>query len=277
MLLNVPLAPRFRMTDAPLVQALAQVTFPLVARLESVSGIAPLQEALADDFPYMNRNVIQQVSMLVGPAGPAAGPATEQTVVYEFTDDDGWTLSVTVASATLAVGAEYQGVEHFASRLAKVIDALRNGAGVRRCDRIGVRYLDVVEVGHDSSDWGDWFRPELIGVASPSISAGTVTAALTEVRLQQAADSATSDWPLQGIIRYGLIPPDAVMAGVPPRPVKDRSFVLDMDTFILAPQPFDSDKLVESFRSLHAEIESLFYWTLTERGKARFGLELEGV
>ncbi len=102
-MLTVPPAPRYRMSAAPLVEAVAQVNFPIVARLRSVDGIAPLQDALFDLFPYMNQQVVQQVSLMIGPAGPAA-PDAQSSTVYVFTDDDGWTLSVTVSSASLMVG-----------------------------------------------------------------------------------------------------------------------------------------------------------------------------
>jgi hypothetical protein len=47
-MLSVPPAPRFRMASAPLVEAVAQVNFPIVARLQSLEGIAPLRDALFD-------------------------------------------------------------------------------------------------------------------------------------------------------------------------------------------------------------------------------------
>lgn len=136
-MLSVPDPPRFRMHSAPLVQALVQVNFPVVSRVETLAGVAPLQDALTDLFPYMNRNRVQQVSLLVGPAGPAT-PEAAESWVNEFTDDEGWTLSVTSTSAALSVGSDYAGVQDFERRFTAVCEALRDALSVRRCDRIGV-------------------------------------------------------------------------------------------------------------------------------------------
>lgn len=274
-MLTVPPAPRYRMSAAPLVEAVAQVNFPIVARLRSVDGIAPLQDALFDLFPYMNQQVVQQVSLMIGPAGPAA-PDAQSSTVYVFTDDDGWTLSVTVSSASLMVGPEYAGVHDFAGRFRSVCTALREAGQVRRCDRLGVRYLDLVELDDDSGEWARWFRPEIVGLAAPAISANNVISSLTETRLQHEPEGALAglEGQVQGIIRHGVIPPGSIMKGVPPRPVDERAFLFDMDTFVTTAQPFDVQQLNEQYYALHAEIEKVFHWVVTEEGRTRFGYEL---
>src|SRR3954469_3292509 len=119
-MLTVPAAPQYRMTAAPLVQAVAQINFPIVARLQTLEGVAPLQDALFDLFPYMTQQVVQEMSLMIGPAGPAA-PESAHTTIHQFSDDDGWTLSVTVSSATLAVqGSQYAGVHDFAGRFQRI-------------------------------------------------------------------------------------------------------------------------------------------------------------
>lgn len=116
------------------MQAVAQVNFPIVARLQSLDGIAPLQDALFDLFPYMTQQVVHEVSLMIGPAGPAA-PESAQSTIHQFTDDDGWALSVTVSSASLSVGPHYAGMADFAGRFRKVCEALRGAGRVRRCDK----------------------------------------------------------------------------------------------------------------------------------------------
>ena len=123
-MLDLPSPPRYRMSAAPLAQALVQVNFPIVTRLQTLDGAAAVQAALGRRYPYLAQNVIQQMSLMVGPAGPAAPPQTSQNVVHELTSDDGWTLTLTVSSATLSVGEDYAGVDDFAGRFAEVCAAL---------------------------------------------------------------------------------------------------------------------------------------------------------
>jgi uncharacterized protein (TIGR04255 family) len=273
-MLTVASAPRYRMTAAPLVQALAQVNFPIVPRLQTVEGIAPLQERLADLLPYMNQQIIQQIELLVGPAGPAASSAQSGTI-HVFTDDDGWSLQVTTQSATLSVdGGNYRGVDDFRRRLEAVWVALREAVGVRRCDRLGVRYLDIIQL--DGEEWADWFRPEIVGLASPTLSGDVLTSTLAETRLRSDHSEAFAgqSGQIEGIIRHGVVPAGSLMQGIPPRPIGQRSFILDMDTFVAAAEPFDPNRLAEQFSELHANVDKVFHWAVTEAGRKQFGYEL---
>lgn len=262
------------MTGAPLVQALAQVNFPIVPKLQTVEGIAPLQEHLVDLLPYMNQQVIQQINLLVGPAGPAASNAHSGTI-HVFTDDGGWSLQVTTQSATLAVdGGNYRGVDDFRRRLEAVWTALHEAIGVRRCDRLGVRYLDIVQL--DGADWADWFRPEIVGLANPALSGDVLMSTLTESRLRADLSEAFAgqSGQIEGIIRHGVVPAGSLMQGIPPRPIGKRSFILDMDTFVAAAEPFDPKRLAEQFRELHDNVDKVFHWAVTEAGREQFGYEL---
>lgn len=273
-MLDLPAPPRYRMSDAPLVQALVQVNFPIVAHLQTLEGAAAVQAALVPRFPYLTQSVVQQMSLMVGPAGPAA-PQTAQSIVHELSGDEGWTLTLTVSSATLSVGTEYAGVEDFADRFREVCLALGTTGGVARCDRLGVRYLDLVEIGDASDGWHEWFRPEIVGVASPALSAQSLLSTLTETRLRQDPEGPFEalQAPIDGVLRHGVVPAGSLLVGVPSRPVEQRAFVFDMDTSVAAPQPFDATVLPDQFRSLHAEIEKVFHWAVTDAGKAQFGYE----
>lgn len=275
-MLSVPPAPRFHMSSAPLAQAVAQVNFPIVSRLQSLEGIAPLQDALFDLFPYMTQQVVQQMSLMIGPAGPAA-PESAQSTIHQFTDDDGWTLSVTVSSASLSVGHQYQGVDDFVGRFERICASLRDVARVRRCDRIGVRFLDLVELTEGSTEWASWFRPELVGLAHPDLSGSGLIASLTETRLQQDAGGmlAGDPGPMVGVIRHGVVPAGSFMQGVPPRQIEQRAFLFDMDTFLESSQPFEPERLAKQCVGLHDEIEKVFFWAVTDAGRERFGYELK--
>src|SRR5664280_1580260 len=254
-MLDLPSPPRYRMSAAPLAQALVQVNFPIVTRLQTLDGAAAVQAALGKRYPYLAQNVVQQMSLMVGPAGPAAPQQTSQNVVHELTSDDGWTLTLAVSSATLSVGHDYAGVDDFAQRFTELCGALAATGDLPRCDRLGMRYLDVVEI-EDADGWQEWFQPQIVGVAAPALSQETLLSSLTETRLRKQPDGPFQSLrvPVEGILRHGVVPAGSVLAGVPPRPVQQRTFVFDMDTFVTAPQPFDSEALADQFLALHTAV-----------------------
>jgi uncharacterized protein (TIGR04255 family) len=274
-MLTVDPAPRYRMRAAPLIQALAQVNFPIVPKLQTLDGIAPLHERLADLLPYMNRQVVQQqVELFAGPAGPASSSAQSATI-HVFTDDDGWSLQVTTQSATLSAGGHnYRGVDDFRRRLEGVWTALHEVPGIRRCDRLGVRYLNIVELNGEA--WADWFQPEIVGVAHPSLSGGVLASTLTETRLRADLGAAFHGQigQIEGVMRHGVVPSGSLMQGIPPRPIPQRSFILDVDTFVAAPEPFEPKRLAGQFSDLHSHVDKVFHWAVTAAGCKQFGYEL---
>ena len=276
-MLLLPDPPRYVMGRAPLAQVIIQVNFPVVARLQTLAGVAPLQDALADVFPYMSRNQIQQVALMVGPAGPLA-PESREAWVNEFTNDDGWTLSVTESSASLSVnGGDYPGVTETEEMFEQVCTALADASRVTRCDRIGTRYMNVVQT--DQPGWHEWFKPQIIGLADPALTPPDhLIAAITEARLRRPSTGSFAwavDKPVEGIVRYGVAPAGSVIAGVPPRPLSSPSMLLDVDMFIAAPQKFTAKDLATQFGELHAEIEKFFFWAITEKGQREFALTIE--
>ena len=59
----LPEVPPYHLRRAPLVQALVQIRFPMLADLQSVDGIARLQDRLGDRFPYLNQRSQQQLAL----------------------------------------------------------------------------------------------------------------------------------------------------------------------------------------------------------------------
>lgn len=269
--------PRYRLARPPLVQALGQVRYPVRARLQSVDGIAAVQDRLEELFPYMNQEQVHQVSLLVGPAGPAA-PESQTTHTWRFTDDAGWALALSVDTATLSVGPQYGDFDEFVTRFRAILDALRDGAGVARCDRLGLRYVDIAEVppGNDGA-WREWFRPELTGWPGTTVVGGdtNLITSITQTQLAARPVGELTGPPadVQAIVRHGYIPPNTTVPGILPTQPQSPAYLLDIDLFAEAPQPFDPDELSRQVTMFHDQIDRFFRWALTAEGEAYFGLE----
>jgi uncharacterized protein (TIGR04255 family) len=264
---------RFHLRDAPLAQALVQVKFPLLARLETLAGVSPLQDRLADLFPYMNQQKVGELQVSVTPSGMV--PQSSTTTVTEFSDDDGWRLSVAPGEATLTAGSVYEGVQDLAVRFRATLVALHEDLGIRRCERLGTRFLNIVELAAgDEWAWTKWFRPEVCGWATKEALAddARLLTTITETRL---ARPSTIDAPgdVQSVVRHGFVPAGTLIPTLMPAPMTQPSFILDLDVFVQAPQRFEPDTLLTQFSDMHGDIERFFYWALTDMGKQHFGLE----
>jgi uncharacterized protein (TIGR04255 family) len=270
--------PRYHLARPPLVQALGQVRFPIRAKLPSLEGVAPVQERLDEVFPYMNRQEVQQVSLLVGPGVPAAAEG-QVSQSWRFNDDAGWSLVLSADTATLSVGPRYGEFGDFSERFRRVLVALYEGGGVTRADRLGVRYINIAEVPPGEPDaWRSWFRPELTGwSATQAVAEGTrLITSITQTQLASPPVGELSGPPVdvQAIVRHGFIPARTTIPGVIPAQPQNPAYLLDMDLFVEAPQPFDADELARQLTMLHDQIDRFFFWSISAEGGDHFGLEV---
>lgn len=273
---EIPDPDPYTLSNAPLVQALAQVRYPLIAAFERLDGIAPLQQQLQRAFPYMEQELVAEVSLVVGPAGPA-GAGTSEAVTWKFTDDRGNLVVVGAGSATLSTSGEaYTNVGDFADTFRTMLDGLAS-VGITRCDRVGVRYLSLApDLPGESRSWRRWFRSEVLGWAgSDVIGQDCVLQAMSQVQLTQPPVGPFVIIPgdTQAVVRHGPVPSGTGVPGIPPVSVVANSYLLDLDVFVLGHQPFDPSLLVEQFQLFHNQIDRFFRWSLTEGGVDHFGLK----
>lgn len=275
-LFDLPSPPAYRLGNAPLAQALAQVRYPLVASFETLAGVAPLQALLQETFPYMEQERFQEISFVVGPSGPEAGGSGE-SVSWKFTNDAGLLLTIGAGSASLTAGESYSGVEDFTAVFNQLLSALK-AARVQRCDRIGVRYLSVAAgLPGDPSAWRRWFNPDLIGwVGSPVVPSESLLMAISQVQLSHPAtgDLAGPPADIQAVVRHGAVPAGTSVPGLPPVTVPEASYLVDVDVYVAAAQRFDPDALTRQFTQFHSQIDRFFYWSLSDEGRTHFELHL---
>src|SRR5262249_42771786 len=156
-----------------------------------------------------------------GPGPAVASPEVETSITWEFKDDEDRLMLLAAGSATLSVGEQYLGVDDFADRFRQVIDALAAVETLRRCDRLGVRYLSLAEPPPGASQaWSDWFKPELTGwiasgILGPDVSVnGSISQ--TQVVASPSGELAVCPGDVGGAIRNGFVGPNTVVPGVPP-------------------------------------------------------------
>ena len=273
-MLRVPRPQPYMLVRAPLVQAVVQVRYPVIAHLQLLSGVAQMQDKLKALFPFMEQKQQQLVNFSFNSGG--VGPSVQQTasVSWEFTSDEhAYMLTLESGAAALSIpGQEYQGVENLRSMVGQVVSALEMVEEVRRCDRIGVRFLNVHPAAGGYEEVLQYFRTELVGLIGVVPSTSSVPGAISQLQLSSNKVLADNS-EVQGIIHAGLLPAESILPGLPPIILPERSFFMDCDIYSPQSRKFRTEGLLEVFTALHSELDAIFHFALTEDGKAAFGLE----
>lgn len=271
-------APAYSLERAPLKQAVVEVRFPIQAPLATVEGIAPIQQLLKELFPYLKQQNVQQLSLTISPGAPlSAGAQAAQT--WRFEDDAAWSLTIAPNSAALSTGPQYSEFREFSDRFSAVLNALSEGADVPRADRLGVRYVNIAEFPPgDPHAWRHWFRAELTGWSGTEVVGDTVNLITSLTQTQLAArpvgELAGPPVDVQAIVRHGVIPANTIVPGLTPLQPQRPAYLMDLDVFVEAPQPFDPAELSRQVMLFHDQIDRFFYWSMTESGAEYFGREV---
>jgi uncharacterized protein (TIGR04255 family) len=184
--------------------------------------------------------------------------------VWRFHDKaDQWRVSLSTEFVALETTL-YPGRDAFLARFKAVLAALNESASPAIYDRLGVRYVNRV-TGPALDDIGTLVRPEVLGIAGTEFSA-------------ELGHSLTESTFLAGHgrlnVRWGRLPKGATPDPTAVPPLKDPSWLLDLDMFTVAQQDFEVDAVLAKARSFSSTIYSVFRWSVEEEFLRRFGGDL---
>ena len=244
---------------APLASVLAQIRFPREETL-ALRSSADMIRKLLEKYPIIDEERAQVIT--IGPSGPVM--STGGDVLFRLAEKSRkW--RVTIAADFVALETtQYTSRHDFCRRLAAVADAVTKVAEPAVFTRVGVRYTNrLKDEALDRLD--ELVRPELAGVGSmPAHGGGSVTQVVTDMLFQFPEEDS------QVHARWGLLPPGVSLdPGIEPVPV--RSWVLDIDSAIGAPEDFES-KAVEIAADRCARRAYVFFrWAVTDDFLASHG------
>jgi len=248
---EVPLA------NAPLLRAIAQVRFPVIAATQRDEFIAPFQEAIRDQYPVLRSERIR--NLVLGPQGQSEGPPS---IVWRFSDvDGGWRVSLGRDFVAIET-TEYQSRDDFFSRFSVVMNGLQEHVNPRVMDRLGVRYIDRV-VGELVGDIARLLRTEVCGVAATGVLHNAVQV------LSEALMSTREGASLRA--RWGVIPPNGTTDPSAIEAVREQSWILDLDMFATGARPLDVAKTVADARAYAERIYAFFRWAVNDEFLKVFG------
>lgn len=250
--------------DAPLVKVLAQIRFPVIAKIDNPEGIQDFQERLRTRYPVTRQE--PNFTMVLGSAGPVQ--SATQGVLWRMSEVDGpWT--VVLARDFVAVEtSRYSSRDEFLSRWREVLDALESlDPAPAVYDRLGVRYVDRLVGDAYIEDLPKLVRTEILGPTNLDRSDDAeLVASVSQSIFRLNAMQVKASW--------GIVPINSVIVpGI--ETVPERSWLLDVDAFSeLQGQPFSVERVVEETRRGSEHAYAFFRWAVLDEFLRRFGGEV---
>lgn len=145
---------------------------------------------------------------------------------------------------------KYPGWEKMSSMIARTVIPLLNQIGVKTAKRIGLRYLNEIDLAEpEPINWEDLLAESLIGpLRFARDQSQKIARGMSQLIIKlNGADLA---------FNFGVWNPDY------PNPVTRKQFVLDLDCYTILSS--DTDELTEKIAYFHTQIENLFEASITE-------------
>lgn len=231
------------LVNSPLVLAAAQINFEEVGREVTHAQARQLQKAVGGDWTQL------MPAPLISTTLTATGAVNEPTrQAYRLTTADGtWSALLNPDSVTVETRA-YPGwnvmraaVVAFAEAVAEVYDPSSEL-------RLGLRYVDQVELPEGHDDWDGLIPEHILGIVKDARLGGGVLASDQRVLLQIAPD-------VRCVLRHGLLADEQGSFG--------RVYLLDYDIFREKLGPYSSDVVARGADALHGYAGGLFEASIT--------------
>lgn len=269
-----------RLRNAPLVHVLAQVTFPPVPDWAEREGElrAKLYNA---GFQRYRPAEMREVTVEFPAQG--APPAVQHRVASfaEFIERDERFAFQSGPSSFVLHSTGYRGFDHFLQLATRGLQLLGESMGVRLVDRIGLRYVDLIQV-QDGERLSNFVSPGLLGfpfrearhLGVSQVAFMTHSAGITEIGTLAVRSMVLPPGRFvpQDLDIGGLRPPGHVDAKLP-------SLALDFDHYTifsgpaasLPPLDYDVDRIGAHLQALHQTVRAAFDAVVTEHAISTWG------
>jgi len=206
-----------KLRNPPLKRMICQLRYPSELGFDA-SVVRPLQKALADEYP--NPTVDQAV---VGVTLAPDGKPVKFDVrdVFRFATEDGTTIVQVTSDFIAFETVNYSRFPDFADRWRRIIGAAVQALELRKQQRLGLRYTNVIErpVIGTVSEWKGLIRDHLLGAVAEITSSCDAVASSTEQSIVLQTSQGTC------VFRHGFPALSTLNEPLPP------GYVLDIDSY----------------------------------------------
>ncbi|MBO0903814.1 TIGR04255 family protein [Jiella sonneratiae] len=246
--------PEVKLARPPLRRVLAAVYFPAILKISEERGIIGFQDRIRKEYPILQREQQMGMELQVGPTGELLPPQSVINQVWRFLSaDSAWRVTLSTEVLALECQTAYVDRDDFLSRLAEVIGIFVDELEPSICNRIGIRYLNVLEAA-DLDSVKAFVRPGLRSLSDTEVAEQISTSAHS-VNFQVPEGTLLTRW--------GILPPHTVHDPNVMVPEDSRRWYLDLDCSFEAALPFGGDKILGHYRLMTERIYSFFRWAMT--------------
>lgn len=232
--------------------------------LQMETYLPKIQEAFRrDGYPRFEVLLTQEIQL-----GPEFKVATGSSWVFSNKDkSEAVVLSPLFVSL---MASEYDTFDVFAEKLERVLRVVAEAADLDLCERIGLRYVDLIRLD-DGETWDDYLAPGLLGPPMDRLSPekflyrfegrATTSAGELAIKLFQSDDGR-------------FLPPDLSPQEIEYKVSVESGevvTVLDTDHFSVGPRDFDPPSIIEQMWLLHDKIDMAFRSAVTEKALQKWG------
>ena len=255
---NLPQVDEVHLTNAPLIAVLAQVMFGSLLSIKNEEEVSRFQESIRDKYPVLKteKNKTSTVDVVAGSV-----ISTSEQTIWRFSDaQDIWRVSLSpefVAIETRKYGTR----EEFSNRLSEILKAVAKQFNPTIMTRIGVRYVDRLQ-GGDLDKISTLVNPTLVGLLNTELNV------VVDVSINEALFKFDSK---NVFARWGLLPPGATIDPNLVKPIRDRSWILDIDASTSDSKVWNHDFLLQEIESLADLSYKFFRWSVKPEFLRHFG------
>jgi uncharacterized protein (TIGR04255 family) len=231
----------------PLIEVVFQVRFPRFLTIETEPP-SEFQRLIISDFPIYEQRQVFQFSI----SSVASERAEVHGKIHAFLTPDR-NHTIMLASDSLAVScARYARWENFLAVARQAIDAFHKTYRLPIFNRLGLRYVNVIDRGNlglSERTWRELFQPHIAGdFLGPALGELDFLARNTAVTLKL-------DHGDHLLLRHGL---------VTQAETKAMAYLIDSDFYNEEQRNAELDATIEVANRLHANSGRLFKWCISD-------------
>ncbi|HWP93153.1 MAG TPA: TIGR04255 family protein [Thermodesulfobacteriota bacterium] len=230
--------------NPPIIEAVCEFRLSSNSKWDlTIPGL--IYERVRNEFPNKEQRLVQEVEITQGPQGVQQQIRSSERVLFLTNDRKTF---IQVGPQLLAINClkPYPTWEGFKPLIEKAFNALIKTVNVDKLQRIGLRYINRIEISSPSINLDDYFefRP-FLGKSLPQDMASFI------VQCSLVFFDGRDSCKVQ------------LTNALPEKP-ENLGFLLDLDYFLAHPQTVSVDEAIEWVEGAHQKVEEIFEGCITQ-------------